>query len=85
MLALIEPHLSKGEGGPPALITLEAMRGLCLMADWVWLHDPAMEEACMKRRLRHFAGLQLDHPRQTHPQLPSLAGTARHVTALFEW
>lgn len=60
MLALIDLHYPKGEGGRPAY-PLEAMLRVHLMQNWFEYSDPAMEEALYETTiLRHFAGLQLD-------------------------
>jgi uncharacterized protein (TIGR00369 family) len=44
LLALIEPHYPKGEGGRPAY-PLEAMLRVHLMQNWFGYSDPAMDEA----------------------------------------
>ena len=60
LLALIEPHYPKGEGGRPAY-PLDAMLRVHLMQNWFGYSDPAMEEALYETTiLRLFAGLQLD-------------------------
>ena len=60
MLALIEPHYPRGEGGRPAY-PLESMLRVHLMQNWFGYSDPAMEEALYETTLlRQFAGLNLD-------------------------
>lgn len=60
LLALIEPHYPKGDGGRPAY-PLEAMLRVHLMQNWFGYSDPAMEEALYETTiLRQFAGLHLD-------------------------
>lgn len=44
LIALIEPHFPKGEGGRPAH-PLMAMLPVILMQDWFGYSEPAMEEA----------------------------------------
>jgi len=44
LIALIEPHYPKGEGGRPAY-PLMAMLRVHLMQNWFGYSDPAMEEA----------------------------------------
>ncbi len=44
LIALIEPHYPKGEGGRPAY-QLMAMLRVHLMQNWFGYSDPAMEEA----------------------------------------
>ena len=44
LIALIEPHYPKGEGGRPAY-PLMAMLRIHLMQNWFGYSDPAMEEA----------------------------------------
>lgn len=60
LIALIEPHYPKGEGGRPAY-PLMAMLRVHLMQNWFGYSDPAMEEALYETTiLRHFSGLSLD-------------------------
>jgi len=60
MIALIEPHYPKGEGGRPAY-PLMAMLRVHLMQNWFGYSDPAMEEALYETTiLRQFAGLSLE-------------------------
>ena len=60
LIALIEPHYPKGEGGRPAY-PLMAMLRLHLMQNWFGYSDPAMEEALYETTiLRQFAGLSLE-------------------------
>ncbi|RMU37942.1 ISPssy, transposase, partial [Pseudomonas syringae pv. primulae] len=60
LIALIEPHYPKGEGGRPAY-PLMAMLRIHLMQNWFGYSDPAMEEALYETTiLRQFAGLSLD-------------------------
>ena len=60
LLALIEPHYPKGEGGRPAY-PLMAMLRVHLMQNWFGYSDPAMEEALYETTiLRQFAGLSLE-------------------------
>ena len=59
LIALIEPHYPKGEGGRPAY-PLMAMLRVHLMQNWFGYSDPAMEEALYETTiLRQFAGLSL--------------------------
>ncbi len=59
LIALIEPHYPKGEGGRPAY-QLMAMLRVHLMQNWFGYSDPAMEEALYETTiLRQFAGLNL--------------------------
>ena len=59
LIALIEPHYPKGEGGRPAY-PLMAMLRVHLMQNWLGYSDPAMEEALYETTiLRQFAGLEL--------------------------
>ncbi len=61
LIALIEPHYPKGEGGRPAY-PLMAMLRVHLMQNWFGYSDPAMEEALYETTiLRQFAGLSLEH------------------------
>ncbi len=79
LIALIEPHYPKGEGGRPAY-PLMAMLRVHLLQNWFGYSDPAMEEALYETTiLRQFAGLNLGaHPRRNHhSQLPPLAGETR--------
>ncbi|EMO9597955.1 IS5 family transposase [Pseudomonas aeruginosa] len=60
LVALIEPHSPKGEGGRPAY-PLMAMLRVHLMQNWFGYSDPAMEEALYETSiLRQFAGLSLE-------------------------
>ena len=60
LIALIEPHYPKGEGGRPAY-PLMAMLRIHLMQNWFGYSDPAMEEALYETTiLRQFAGLSLE-------------------------
>ena len=55
LIALIEPHYPKGEGGSPAY-PLMAMLCVHLMQNWFGYSDPAMEEALYETTiLRQFA------------------------------
>ncbi|MFC4860593.1 IS5 family transposase [Pseudomonas sp. MAHUQ-62] len=59
LIALIEPHYPKGEGGRPAY-PLMAMLRVHLLQNWFGYSDPAMEEALYETTLlRQFAGLSL--------------------------
>jgi len=59
LIALIEPHYPKGEGGRPAY-PLMAMLRVHLMQNWFGYSDPTMEEALYETTiLRQFAGLNL--------------------------
>jgi len=60
LIALIEPHYPKDEGGRPAY-QLMAMLRVHLMQNWFGYSDPAMEEALYETTiLRQFAGLNLE-------------------------
>ena len=59
LIALIEPHYPKGEGGRPAY-PLMAMLRVHLMQNWFGYSDPAMEEALYETILRQFSGLSLE-------------------------
>jgi IS5 family transposase len=60
LIALIEQHYPKGEGGRPAY-PLMAMLRVHLMQNWFGYSDPAMEEALYETTiLRQFAGLSLE-------------------------
>ncbi len=60
LIALIEPHYPKGEGGRPAY-PLMAMMRVHLLQNWFGYSDPAMEEALYETTiLRQFAGLNLE-------------------------
>ncbi|RMR32319.1 Mobile element protein, partial [Pseudomonas syringae pv. coriandricola] len=60
LIALIEPHYPKGEGGRPAYPLMTMLR-VHLMQNWFGYSDPAMEEALYETTiLRQFAGLSLD-------------------------
>ena len=60
LIALIEPHYPKGDGGRPAY-PLMAMLRAHPMQNWFGYSDPAMEEALYETTiLRQFAGLRLE-------------------------
>ncbi|EKG35944.1 IS1479 transposase [Pseudomonas syringae pv. avellanae str. ISPaVe013] len=60
LIALIEPHYPKGEGGRPAY-QLMAMLRVHLMQNWFCYSDPAMVESLYETTiLRQFSGLHLD-------------------------
>ena len=60
LIALIDPHYPKGDGGRPAY-PLMAMLRVHLMQNWFGYSDPAMEEALYETTiLRQFAGLSLE-------------------------
>ena len=60
LVALIEPHYPKGEGGRPAY-PLMAMLRVHLMQNWFGYSDPAMEEALYETTiLRQFTWLNLE-------------------------
>ena len=60
LIALIEPHYPKGEGGRPAYPLLAMLR-IHLMQNWFGYSDPAMEEALYETTiLRQFSGLSLE-------------------------
>ena len=60
LVALIDPHYPKGEGGRPAYPLLAMLR-IHLMQNWFGYSDPAMEEALYETTiLRQFAGLSLE-------------------------
>ncbi|VXC70988.1 transposase [Pseudomonas sp. 8Z] len=60
LIALIEPHYPKGEGGRP-VYPLMVMLRVHLLQNWFGYSDPAMEEALYETTiLRQFAGLSLD-------------------------
>ncbi|MFJ4445134.1 IS5 family transposase [Pseudomonas sp. NPDC089422] len=60
LVALIEPHYPKGEGGRPAY-PLRAMLRVHLLQNWFGYSDPAMEEALYETTiLRQFAGLSME-------------------------
>ncbi len=60
LIALIDPHYPKGDGGRPAY-PLMAMLRVHLMQNWFGYSDPAMEEALYETTiLRQFAGLNLE-------------------------
>jgi IS5 family transposase len=60
LLALIEPHYPKGEGGRPAY-PLVAMLRVHLLQNWFGYSDPAMEEALYETTiLRQFSRLSLE-------------------------
>ncbi|WP_324746126.1 IS5 family transposase [Pseudomonas veronii] len=60
LIALIEPHYPKGEGGRPSYPLLAMLR-VHLMQNWLGCSDPAMEESLYDTTiLRQFVGLHLD-------------------------
>ena len=60
LIALIDAHYPKGEGGRPSY-PLMAMLRVHLMQNWFGYSDPAMEEALYETTiLRQFAGLSLE-------------------------
>ena len=60
LVALIDPHYPKGEGGRPAYPVMAMLR-VHLMQNWFDYSDPAMEEALYETTiLRQFAGLNLE-------------------------
>ena len=60
LIALIEPHYPKGEGGRPSYPLMAILR-VHLMQNWFGYSDPAMEEALYETTiLRQFAGLSLE-------------------------
>ncbi|WP_419185032.1 IS5 family transposase [Stutzerimonas stutzeri] len=60
LIALIEPHYPKGEGGRPSYPLLAMLR-VHLLQNWFGYSDPAMEEALSETTiLRQFAGLSLE-------------------------
>ncbi|MDD1976207.1 IS5 family transposase [Pseudomonas tussilaginis] len=60
LIALIEPHYPKGDGGRPAYPLMAVLR-VHLMQNWFGYSDPAMEEALYETTiLRQFAGLRLE-------------------------
>ncbi len=60
LIALIEPHYPKGEGGRLAY-PLMAMLRVHLMQNWFGYSDPAMEEALYETTiLRQFSGMNLE-------------------------
>lgn len=60
LIALIEPHYPKGDGGRPAYPLLAMLR-VHLMQNWFGYSDPTMEEALYETTiLRQFAGLKLE-------------------------
>jgi IS5 family transposase len=60
LIALIEPHYPKGEGGRPAYPLMAILR-VHLMQNWFGYSDPAMEEALYETTiLRQFSGLNLE-------------------------
>jgi IS5 family transposase len=60
LIALIEPHYPKGEGGRP-VYPLMAMLRVHLLQNWFGYSDPAMEESLYETTiLRQFAGLSLE-------------------------
>jgi IS5 family transposase len=60
LIALIEPHYPKGEGGRPSYPLMAILR-VHLMQNWFGYSDPAMEESLYETTiLRQFAGLSLE-------------------------
>ena len=60
LIALIEPHYPKGEGGRPSYPLMAILR-VHLLQNWFGYSDPAMEESLYETTiLRHFAGLSLE-------------------------
>jgi len=60
LIALIEPHYPKGEGGRPAYPLIGMLR-VHLTQNWFGYSDPAMEAALYETTfLRQFAGLSLE-------------------------
>lgn len=60
LIALIEPHYPKGEGGRPSY-PLIAMLRVHLMQNWFGYSDPTMEEALYETTiLSQFSGLNLE-------------------------
>ena len=60
LIALIEPHYPRGEGGRP-VYPMMAMLRVHLLQNWFGYSDPAMEEALYETTiLRQFAGLNLE-------------------------
>jgi IS5 family transposase len=60
LIALIEPHYPKGEGGRPSYPLMAILR-VHLLQNWFGYSDPAMEEALYETTiLRQFAGLSLE-------------------------
>jgi len=60
LIALIEPHYPKGEGGRPTYSLIAILR-VHLMQNWFGYSDPAMEEALHETTiLRQFANLGLE-------------------------
>jgi len=81
LIALIEPHYPKGEGGRPAY-PLMAMLRVHLMQNWFGYSDPAMEEALYETTiLRQFAGLSLERIPTKPPSSTSVACWRKHELA----
>lgn len=60
LIALIEPHYTKGEGGHPAYPLMTMLR-VHLMQNWFGYSDPAMEESLYETTiLRQVSGLSLE-------------------------
>ena len=60
LIALIEPHYPKGEGGRPSYPLMAILR-VHLLQNWFGYSDPAMEEALYETTiLRQFSGLSLE-------------------------
>lgn len=60
LIALVEPHYSKGEGGRPAY-PLMAMLRVHLIQNWFGYSDPAMEEALYETTILNFRRLLEKH------------------------
>lgn len=60
LIALIEPHYPKGEGGRSSYPLMVMLR-VHLMQNWFGYSDPALEEALYETTiLRQFSGLDLE-------------------------
>ena len=60
LIALIEPHYPKGEGGRPAYPLMTMLR-VHLMQNWFGYSDPAMEEALYETTILNFRRLLEKH------------------------
>ena len=60
LIALVEPHYSKGEGGRPAY-PLMAMLRVHLMQNWFGYSDAAMEDALYETTILNFRRLLEKH------------------------
>ena len=60
LIALVEPHYSKGEGGRPAY-PLMAMLRVHLMQNWFGYSDAAMEDALYETTILNFRLLLEKH------------------------